>query len=67
MDVRLCDIGAAVQEVMESYEIELDGRTHQVRRCFTLYVHSDCFQIGRHKGLFWHSRSLCALHSWAAV
>ncbi len=30
VDVRLCDIGAAVQEVMESYEIELDGRTHQV-------------------------------------
>ena len=30
MDVRLGDIGAAVQEVMESYEIELDGKTHQV-------------------------------------
>jgi len=25
IDVRLCDIGAAVQEVMESYEVELDG------------------------------------------
>ena len=31
IDVRLCDIGAAVQEVMESYEVELDGKTHQVR------------------------------------
>jgi hypothetical protein len=30
--VRLCDIGAAVQEVMESYEVELDGKTYQVRR-----------------------------------
>jgi len=29
--VRLCDIGAAVQEVMESYEIELDGKVHQAR------------------------------------
>ena len=28
--MRLCDIGAAIQEVMESYEIELDGKTHQV-------------------------------------
>lgn len=31
IDVRLCDIGAAVQEVMESYEIELDGKVHQAR------------------------------------
>ena len=30
VDVRLGDIGAAVQEVMESYEVELDGKTHQV-------------------------------------
>lgn len=30
IDVRLCDIGEAVQEVMESYEIELEGKTHQV-------------------------------------
>jgi methionyl aminopeptidase len=29
IDVRLCDIGAAVQEVMESYEVELDGKTYQ--------------------------------------
>jgi methionyl aminopeptidase len=32
IDVRLCDIGAAIQEVMESYEIELDGKMHQVAR-----------------------------------
>ncbi len=24
IDVRLCDVGAAIQEVMESYEVELD-------------------------------------------
>lgn len=30
IDVRLCDIGAAVQEVMESHEVELDGKTYQV-------------------------------------
>jgi methionyl aminopeptidase len=30
--VRLCDIGAAVQEVMESHEVELDGKTYQVGR-----------------------------------
>ena len=29
VDVRLCDIGAAVQETMESYEVELDGKTFQ--------------------------------------
>ena len=32
IDVRLCDIGAAVQEVMESYEVELDGKMHQACR-----------------------------------
>lgn len=30
VDVRLCDVGAAIQEVMESYEVELDGKRHQV-------------------------------------
>ena len=29
IDVRLCDVGAAIQEVMESYEVELDGKTYQ--------------------------------------
>lgn len=29
IDVRLCDIGAAIQETMESYEVELDGKTYQ--------------------------------------
>lgn len=33
--MRLCDIGAAVQEVMESHEVELDGKTYQV--CYILY------------------------------
>lgn len=30
IDVRLCDVGDAIQEVMESYEVELDGKTHPV-------------------------------------
>ncbi len=29
IDVRLCDIGETVQEVMESYEIDLDGKTYR--------------------------------------
>ena len=29
IDVRLCDIGERIQEVMESYEVELDGKTYQ--------------------------------------
>ena len=31
IDVRLCDIGEAIQEVMESYEVELDGKTYPVK------------------------------------
>ena len=29
IDVRLCDIGESIQEVMESYEVELNGKTFQ--------------------------------------
>ena len=29
IDVRLCDIGEAIQETMESYEVELDGKTYR--------------------------------------
>ena len=33
VDASLGDVGAAIQEVMESYEVELNGRTHQVWAC----------------------------------
>ncbi len=40
IDVRLCDIGEAIQEVMESYEVELDGKTYQVKCIRNLNGHS---------------------------
>ena len=40
IDVRLCDIGEAIQEVMESYEVELDGKTYKVRPVRNLNGHS---------------------------
>jgi len=40
IDVRLCDIGAAIQEVMESYEVDLDGKTYQVKAIRNLNGHS---------------------------
>ena len=40
IDVRLCDVGAAVEEVMESYEVELDGKTHTVKCVRNLNGHS---------------------------
>ena len=40
VDVRLCDVGAAVQEVMESYEVELDGKVYQVKAVRNLNGHS---------------------------
>eukprot|EP00803_Ostreobium_quekettii_P002597 evm.model.scf_2072.1 EVM.evm.TU.scf_2072.1 scf_2072:22167-28285(-) len=40
IDVRLCDVGAAVQEVMESHEVELHGKTYQVRCVRNLNGHS---------------------------
>lgn len=40
IDVQLCDIGAAIQEVMESYEIELEGKTYQIKSIRNLNGHS---------------------------
>ncbi|CAK0749467.1 Methionine aminopeptidase 2B [Coccomyxa viridis] len=40
IDVRLCDVGEAIQEVMEANEIELDGKTHQVKCVRNLNGHS---------------------------
>ncbi len=40
IDVRLCDIGAAVQEVMESHEIELEGKNYQIKAVRNLNGHS---------------------------
>eukprot|EP00984_Skeletonema_dohrnii_P005029 scaffold1773_cov227-Skeletonema_dohrnii-CCMP3373.AAC.1 len=33
IDVRLCDVGESVEEVMENYEVELDGKTYPVKGC----------------------------------
>ena len=40
IDARLCDIGEAIQETMESYEIELDGTTYQIKPIRNLNGHS---------------------------
>jgi len=40
IDVRMGDIGAAIQEVMESYEVELDGKVYPVKCCRNLNGHS---------------------------
>ncbi len=42
IDVRLCDVGAAIQEVMESYEVELDGKTFEVGHSFPGIARSSC-------------------------
>ncbi len=40
IDVRLGDIGAAIQEVMESYEVEIDGKVYPVKSIRNLNGHS---------------------------
>lgn len=40
IDVRLTDIGEAIQEVMESYEVEINGKTFQVKPCRNLCGHN---------------------------
>ena len=40
IDARLCDVGEQIQEVMESYEIELDGKTYPIKSIRNLNGHS---------------------------
>ena len=40
IDARLDEIGSAIQETMESYEVELDGKTYQVKPIRNLNGHS---------------------------
>eukprot|EP00981_Chlorochromonas_danica_P012275 scaffold4734_cov176-Ochromonas_danica.AAC.1 len=40
IDVQLGEIGEAIQEVMESYEVTINGKTHQVKCCRNLNGHS---------------------------
>lgn len=40
IDVRLCDVGRAIEEAMTSYEVELDGQTYQVQPIRNLNGHS---------------------------
>ncbi|KIW91406.1 methionine aminopeptidase 2-1 [Cladophialophora bantiana CBS 173.52] len=49
IDVRVGDIGGAIQEVMESYEVELDGKTYPVKSIRNLNGH-DIVQHSIHGG-----------------
>lgn len=40
IDVRLTDIGEAIQEVMESYEVEINGKVYPVKPCRNLCGHN---------------------------
>jgi methionyl aminopeptidase len=40
IDVRMSDIGAAIQEAMESYEVDIDGTTHPVKAIRNLNGHN---------------------------
>ncbi|XP_049847939.1 uncharacterized protein LOC126304995 [Schistocerca gregaria] len=40
IDVQLGDVGSAIQEVMESYEVELDGKVYPVKAIRNLNGHS---------------------------
>lgn len=40
IDVRVCDVGAAIQEAMESYEVEIGGQTLPVKSIRNLNGHN---------------------------
>lgn len=49
IDVRVCDIGAAIQETMESYECTIDGKTYPIKSIRNLNGH-DIIQYSIHGG-----------------
>lgn len=58
--MRLCDIGEAIQEVMESYEVELEGKTYQ-GGYFLIQKIYICFQ--RKKYVTFHVKLKCSFDS----
>jgi methionyl aminopeptidase len=40
IDVQMCEIGEAIEEVMTSFEVELDGKVYPVKCCRNLNGHS---------------------------
>ena len=40
IDARLCDVGAAIQEAMEAYEVEIGGTVYPVKSIRNLHGHS---------------------------
>lgn len=40
VDVRICDVSAVIQEVMESYEVEIRGKTYPVKPIRNLSAHN---------------------------
>jgi hypothetical protein len=48
IDVRLCDVGAAIQETMESYEVEIDGKTYPGRFSYSAFS----FRFSCHMWMF---------------
>ncbi|PYH28406.1 putative methionine aminopeptidase, type II [Aspergillus neoniger CBS 115656] len=49
IDARVSEIGAAIQEVMESYEVEIAGKTHPVKAIRNITGH-DILQYNIHGG-----------------
>jgi methionyl aminopeptidase len=45
IDVRLCDVGAAIQEVMESYEVEINGKVFQGVCSFIFFPDSAVLEV----------------------
>ncbi|ORX87159.1 peptidase M24A, methionine aminopeptidase [Anaeromyces robustus] len=52
IDVRLTDVGESIQEVMESYEVEINGKTYPVKPIKNLSGHSlDLYKIHSSKSV----------------
>ena len=49
VDVRICDVSAAIQEAMESHEVEIRGKTYPVKPVRNLSAH-DIVQYHIHGG-----------------
>ncbi|KAK4688677.1 methionyl aminopeptidase, partial [Tremellales sp. Uapishka_1] len=68
IDVRLCDIGDAIQEVMESYEVEVGGKTHQgTAVSFVSLAHTYSIAVKAISNLNGHSIAPYVIHGGKTV
>ncbi|CAI6001432.1 unnamed protein product, partial [Closterium sp. NIES-65] len=68
IDVRLCDVGCAIQEVMESYEVTINGKTFpEAMESYEVTINGKTFPVKAIRNLNGHSIGPYQIHAGKSV